>query len=125
MQSHLLSRLSMANWFFSFKKKVLYIYLVLGLHVCGLFPGCGERELLSSFGAWDSHYGGLSLAEHGLQSTGNSRGTRAQLFQGKWDLSGPRIEPMSLIMTGGFFTTEPPEKPGSFCCCHWLKVLSS
>ena len=61
-------------------KKVLYIYLVLGLRVCGLFPGCGEQELLSSFGAWASHYGGLSLAEHGLQSTANSHGTRAQLL---------------------------------------------
>ena len=28
-----------------------------------------------------------------------------------WDLSGPGIEPMSLALAGGFFTTEPPGYP--------------
>ena len=28
-----------------------------------------------------------------------------------WDLPGPGIKPMSPALAGGFFTTEPPEKP--------------
>jgi len=28
-----------------------------------------------------------------------------------WDLLGAGIEPMSPVLAGGFFTTEPPEKP--------------
>ena len=28
-----------------------------------------------------------------------------------WDLPGSGIEPVSPGLTGGFFTTEPPEKP--------------
>ena len=35
---------------------------VLGLHCCTqAFPSCGERRLLSSFGAQASHCGGLLL----------------------------------------------------------------
>ena len=30
------------------------------------------------------------------------------------DLPGPGIEPVSPALAGGFFTTEPPEKPGNF-----------
>ena len=29
-----------------------------------------------------------------------------------WDLPRPGIEPMSSASAGGFFTTEPPGKPG-------------
>jgi len=28
-----------------------------------------------------------------------------------WDLPGPGIEPVSSALAGGFFTTEPQEKP--------------
>jgi len=28
-----------------------------------------------------------------------------------WDLPGPGIKPLSSALAGGFFTTEPPEKP--------------
>ena len=28
-----------------------------------------------------------------------------------WDLTKPGIEPMPPALAGGFFTTEPPEKP--------------
>ena len=31
-----------------------------------------------------------------------------------WDLSGPEIEPMSPVLAGEFFTTEPPRKPLSY-----------
>ena len=32
-----------------------------------------------------------------------------------WDLPGPGIEPVSLALAGGFFTTEPPGKPWKRC----------
>ena len=58
------------------------------------------------------------VAVHGLCSCGfqalehrlNSRGARNQLFCDMWDLPGPGIEPMLPVLTGRFFTTEPPEK---------------
>ena len=31
-----------------------------------------------------------------------------------WALPGPGIEPLSPALAGGFFTTEPPEKPAFF-----------
>ena len=52
------------------KKLVWFIYLVLGLCMCGLVPSCDEWELVSGFGAQDSHYGGFSC------------GTWAQVLQG-------------------------------------------
>ena len=30
-----------------------------------------------------------------------------------WDLPRPAVEPMSPALTGGFFATEPPGKPGN------------
>ena len=30
------------------------------------------------------------------------------------DLPGPVLEPLSLTLAGGFFTTEPPGKPSLF-----------
>ena len=33
---------------------------------------------------------------------------RAQLLLGMWDLPGPGIEPMYLLLAGGFLTTGPP-----------------
>ena len=56
----------------------------------------------------------VSLVAHGLRCSKACGG-----------LPGSRMEPMSPAVTGGFFPTEPPEKPGSFCACLWLKVLSS
>ena len=32
------------------------------------------------------------------------------MLRGMWDLPGPRLEPMSPALTGGFLTTEPPGK---------------
>jgi len=31
-----------------------------------------------------------------------------------WDLPGSRIKPVSPALAGGFFTTEPPEKPQTY-----------
>ena len=33
------------------------------------------------------------------------------LLHGMRDLPGPGVEPVSLALQGGFFTTGPPEKP--------------
>ena len=33
------------------------------------------------------------------------------LLCGTWDLPGPRLEPMSPALAGGFLTTVPPGKP--------------
>ena len=35
-------------------------------------------------------------------------------FPSPGDLPDPGIEPMSPVLAGGFFTTEPPEKPTIF-----------
>ena len=70
-------------------------------------------------GAWASHCGGFScgaralgtrasvVVAHGLSNCG----ARAQLLRGMWDLPGPRLEPVSHALAGGFLTTVPPGKP--------------
>ena len=35
----------------------------------------------------------------------------AQLLLGIWNLPGPGIEPVSPVLAGRFFTTEPPGRP--------------
>ena len=49
--------------------------------------------------------------EHSFSSCGNYSVVEAKLLQGLWDLPGPVIVPTSPALTGGFVTTEPPEKP--------------
>ena len=46
---------------------------------------------------------------------------RAQLLLGMWDLPGPGIEPMSLLLAGGFLTTGPPgeSSPVVSLCNTW------
>ena len=44
----------------------------------------------------------------------SSCGARAQLLLSMWDLSGPRIKPVSLALTGVFFTTGPPGKSHAY-----------
>ena len=46
-----------------------------------------------------------------LQHRFNSCGTWAQLPHSMWGLPGLWMEPVSSILAGGFFTSEPPEKP--------------
>ena len=109
------------------KNKFIYLFLflaVLALRCCARsFSSCGERGLL--FVA----VRGLLIAvaslvvEHGLYSAGfsscgwrdlenrlSSCGTRAQLLRGMWDLPGPRLEPVSPALAGGFLTTAPSGK---------------
>ena len=60
--------------------------------------------------------------EHRLSSCG----TWAWLFHGMCDLHSSGIEPMSSILAGGFFTTEPSGKPLKFLICLfnlWMRSL--
>ena len=52
-----------------------------------------------------SSYNSQAL-EHRLSSCG----AWAQLLCNMWDLPAPGIEPVSLALTGGFSTTDPPGK---------------
>ena len=86
-------------------------------------------------GAWASHCNGFSycrawalgvrasvVVARGLSSCGSralerrlsSCGARAQLLRGTWDLPGPRIEPVSPALAGGFLITVPPGKSLNF-----------
>ena len=92
-----------------------------------LFPGCGDRGLLSSCGAWASHCGGYSCCGAtgsracGLQQLwlSDSRARAQELWytvliaRGMWNLPRSGIEPVSPALAGGFFTTELPGKPHS------------
>ena len=65
------------------------------------------------------------VAEHGpggLRASGasgpwalecrlSSCGALVYLLQGLWDLPRPGMESVSPVLTGGFFTTEPPRTP--------------
>ena len=85
-----------------------------------LSPSYGEWGLLSSCGARTSHRRGFSRCE--AQALGarasvvaawglSSCGALAQLLRSMWELPGPGIEPVSPVLAGGFFITEPPGKP--------------
>ena len=50
----------------------------------------------------------------GLEHRLNSCGQRAQLLWDMWDFPEPGIKPMSPVLAGGFFTTEPPGRSRSF-----------
>ena len=65
-----------------------------------------ERGLWSE---WDSV---VAAMDAGAQVSSCS--TPAQLPHSVWDLPGPWIEPVSSVLAGGFFTSEPPEKPFFF-----------
>ena len=41
----------------------------------------------------------------------SSSGIGASLLRSMWDLPGPEMEPVSLGLQGGLFTTGPPGKP--------------
>ena len=104
------------NLSLSFKIFILF-YLVLihsfifgcagSLLLLGFFSSCGEWGLLL-VAAPEPLLAVSSLAlEHRL----NSCGSWAWLLCSVWDLPRLRIEPVSLALAGGFFTTEWPGKP--------------
>ena len=68
---------------------------------------------------WREACGAQTLGTQVLQQL-QLLGSRAQAQElyhtslvapGTWDPPGPGIEPASLALAGGFFTTEPPGKP--------------
>ena len=101
---------------------LLFIFGCTGsLLLHGLFSSCREWGLLSSCGAQASHWSGFSsvVAACGLSSCSSwplehrlsSCGAWTQLLCSMWVLSIPGIEPVSPVLAGTFFTTEPPGKP--------------
>ena len=81
---------------------------------------CSEQELFDSCRERDSLCGGFSRC---VGSSGrdwwalgprlSSRGARAWLLCGMWDLLGPGIEPVSLVLESGCLTTGPPGRSKS------------
>ena len=60
---------------------------------------------------------GSQALEHRLHC-----GTQPSVPWSTWDLPRPGIEPMALAWAGGFFTTEPPGRPGVLCST--LRIVS-
>ena len=115
--------------FFFFLIKKLFIYLFIfgnagSSLLCGLFPSCEEQGLLSGCGVQASHCCGFSCcgawalgsavfsscSSRDLEHRLNSRDVWVWLLRNMWDLPGSGIQPVFLVLTGGFFTTEPPGK---------------
>ena len=94
----------------------LFIYLflaVLGLRFCArAFSSCGKRGPLLIVMRGPLSVAASPVAEHRLQTRRlSSRGSRAQLLRGMWDLPRPGLEPVSSALAGRFSTTVPPGKP--------------
>ena len=70
---------------------------------CSGFPFCEAQAL--------GHTGFSSFGSEALECRLSSSAAGAYLLHGMWDLPRPGLEPLSLALTGGFFTTEPPGKP--------------
>ena len=66
--------------------------------------GSPQRDQHHNFLILNSILSFLSALEHEL----NSRGSRAQLLHGAWDLPRSEMEPVSPASAGRFFITEPP-----------------
>ena len=86
---------------------------VLGLRFCArAFSSCGKREPLFIAVCGPLTVVASLIAEHRLQTRGlSSRGSRAQLLRGTWDLPRPGLEPVSPALAGRFSMTAPPGKP--------------
>ena len=109
-----LRKLSKSNFFFFINLFIyLFILAVLGLHFCArAFSSCGERGPLFITVRGPLTIAVSLVAEHRLQTCRlSSCGSRTQLLRGMWDLPRPGLEPMSLVLAGGFSTTAPPGKP--------------
>ena len=86
---------------------------VLGLCFCArALSSCGKRGPLFIAVRGPLTVAASPVAEHRLQTRRlSSRGSRAQLLRGMWDLPRPGPEPVSPALAGGFSTTAPPGKP--------------
>ena len=107
-----------------FKKTFIYFWMPwVFVALLRLFSSCSERGLPSSCGTVASHCNGFSccrartLGPLGFSSYGTwaqqllLSEQQGQLTCSMWDLPRSGIEPVSLALKGGFFTTGPPEKP--------------
>ena len=92
----------------------LNLVLALLLRV-DFLPACGERGLLSSWGAW-THCGGFPCGAQALGRSGFSSCGHGLSFTGlaaracEVLVPGPGIESSSPALAGGFSTTGPPGK---------------
>ena len=103
-------------FFFFLINLFIYLYLflaVLGLRFCArAFSSCEERGPLFIAVRGPVTVAASPVAEHRLQTRRlSSRGSRAQLLRGMWDLPRPGLEPVSPALAGRFSTTAPPGKP--------------
>ena len=98
---------------------------VLGLCFCArAFSSCGKRGPLFIVVRGPLTIVASLVAEHRLQTRRlSSRGSRAQLLCGMWDLPRPGLEPVSPALAGRFSTTAPPGKP--HLCFFLYKVYNS
>ena len=92
-----------------------FIYLlvvILGLDCCTrTLSRCQERRRPFSGCAQASHCRGFSCCRAWTPELGlSSCGVWSYLLRGMWDLSGPGIEPVSLVLQGRFLTTGAPRK---------------
>ena len=86
---------------------------MLGLRFCArAFSSCGKRGPLFITVRGPLTIAASLVTEHRLQTRRfSSRGSRAQLLRGMWDLPRPGLEPVSPALAGRFSTTAPPRKP--------------
>ena len=101
----------------------MYFWLYWSSLLCWLsLLVCGRLIAVASFVADHRLWGvwALVAVACGLNSWGSqalelplsSCVTWTWLFCDMWDLPGPGIKPTSPALAGGFFTTQPPGKPG-------------
>ena len=94
--------------------KFIYLFMAaLGLRCCAqAFLQLWRAGATLRCGVQASHCGGFSCSgARALECRLSSRGTRAQLLRGMWNLPGPGLEPVSPALADGFSTTAPPGKP--------------
>ena len=119
--------------------KSLFFIIIFNVLAVLHLPCCVGFSLVVASGGcvWPSHCSGFSLQSSssggtagfsscsrwlsncgwvpGLQS---SCGSEALLLRSMWSLPRPGIKPMSSALAGGFFNTEPPEKPHKLILRH-------
>ena len=105
--------------------KWCYFLSVLGLRCCaGFSPVAGHRRL-PEVASLASEPGRCSLRASVVAARRlRSWGARPQLLRSEWDLPGSGTEPLSLELTGRFFSTELPGKPCSMVAFVLKSVLS-
>ena len=100
------------------KKKIIYLFLsVLNLPCClgfSLAVASAGFSLQWLLLLWSEALGCTGFSSCGscaLERRFSSCGTRAELLRGMWNLPGPWIEPVSLVLAGRCLITGPPGKP--------------